>query len=581
MNVSEAEELLGKMEEQIRNQMNEISSLCKDNEPECEVHSSSSSINSSHKQSELQEHLDEICSLRDLFVMQSQALSMLQSETCDDAIIMNTPEKQQQECSPIPLVVASIPDPDEYSASSVLLENPGEATKHSKSFDEAVQEVTKSLDEGIFKALQDLSPTCVSKVQRKTLYSDGTAKTEDFDDDDHDSDIDSRFPDLESSDSEILAAINEIRKEASQMDAVMALDQLKTLQSELEVTTKALQERSTEVEDLRIQMEEMEERVACLELERDLFKADASKLKEDLKTCVERMFDISAVAGDSSVGEGADKNGDRQEAKEPSPGPQMLVQTAENIVSIAAPPPKVIGNFYPIPSSKAVADVPLFCLSPKEAREVIRRAPTLSDPTSDRMMVLDIPRADTTTPMTANSQQKDSIFRRTESLHQTRSVSSQTTLFDNASTRMDSHRPNYRRSSSLSVVDRRDANDSSQNRRCSLFRRSSSRRRNASDKNDIEIMRKQISQLHKMMKTSLSTSEKLRKRLAMISRYYEGIIRKLQEQVVETKTEKKSMEVQLASQISAIDHEKRVMIMQLELNLQRKEDEIERLRGEI
>jgi len=81
-----------------------------------------------------------------------------------------------------------------------------------------------------------------------------------------------------------------------------------------------------------------------------------------------------------------------------------------------------------------------------------------------------------------------------------------------------------------------------------------------------------------MMKTSLSTSEKLRKRLAMISRYYEGIIRKLQEQVVETKKERKSIEVQLANQISTIDHEKRVSIMQLEVKLRRKDEEITRLR---
>jgi hypothetical protein len=117
-----------------------------------------------------------------------------------------------------------------------------------------------------------------------------------------------------------------------------------------------------------------------------------------------------------------------------------------------------------------------------------------------------------------------------------------------------------------------------ENKMCGIFRRRNSRRFSSPKANDIEIMRQQIGQLHTMMKTSLSTSEKLRKRLAMISRYYEGIIRKLQEQVVETKKERKSVEVQLANQISTIDHEKRVSMMQLEVKLRRKDEEISRLR---
>jgi hypothetical protein len=100
----------------------------------------------------------------------------------------------------------------------------------------------------------------------------------------------------------------------------------------------------------------------------------------------------------------------------------------------------------------------------------------------------------------------------------------------------------------------------------------------STNRNEIEMMRQQIAQLHTMMKSSLSTSEKLRKRLAMISHYYEGIIHKLQEQVEESKSERTRMEVQLAHKISTIDHEKSLAIMQLEMNLHRKDEEIARLR---
>jgi uncharacterized coiled-coil DUF342 family protein len=94
-------------------------------------------------------------------------------------------------------------------------------------------------------------------------------------------------------------------------------------------------------------------------------------------------------------------------------------------------------------------------------------------------------------------------------------------------------------------------------------------------------MRDQLDQLHAMMKTSLSTSEKLRKRLAMISRYYEGIIQKLQEQAAEVKAGKKRMELDLVNKISTIDHEKRVTVIQLESKLRQRDEEVARLRREI
>lgn len=94
-------------------------------------------------------------------------------------------------------------------------------------------------------------------------------------------------------------------------------------------------------------------------------------------------------------------------------------------------------------------------------------------------------------------------------------------------------------------------------------------------------MRQQISSMHEMMKSSLSTSEKLRKRLAMISRYYEGIIRKFQEQVAEMKVDKRKMEVDLVNRISTIDNKKGFIIIQLESKLRKREEEVARLKRKI
>jgi hypothetical protein len=91
-------------------------------------------------------------------------------------------------------------------------------------------------------------------------------------------------------------------------------------------------------------------------------------------------------------------------------------------------------------------------------------------------------------------------------------------------------------------------------------------------------MREQIDQMQEMMKSSLTASEKLRKRLAMISRYYESIIQKNQEKMAHMKSEKRRMEGDLINQISSIDHAKRVAIIKLESKLRQKEEEIATLK---
>ena len=94
----------------------------------------------------------------------------------------------------------------------------------------------------------------------------------------------------------------------------------------------------------------------------------------------------------------------------------------------------------------------------------------------------------------------------------------------------------------------------------------------------MSIMRQQIAQLHDMMRTSLLTSDKLRKRITAISRYYEDIIRKLQQQIVHAKTERKRMETDFMNQVFEIDHDNRFQVMTLQMKLRRKDEEIKRLK---
>ena len=94
-------------------------------------------------------------------------------------------------------------------------------------------------------------------------------------------------------------------------------------------------------------------------------------------------------------------------------------------------------------------------------------------------------------------------------------------------------------------------------------------------------MGEQIDQLHTMMKVSLQTSEKLRKRLSIISRYYEGIIKKLQQQMVEVKTEYSKRKADMDSKMAILDHEKRVAVLHLESQLQQRDSEIRALKEKL
>jgi hypothetical protein len=286
MDATHAEELLRKMERQILDQLgaNEMAQ-----EPEREIHSDEAFRG--ERQRDLQERLNEISSLRDLFTQQSHTIALLkqpQPSSCDLPPVGGTLTLQPTEVS----------DYTDFSSNS-LADN-GDLQEKSdtpyvtptKTLEETLEEITNKLDESLRDTLNETSPTSVLQFDSR-LHKDDIAHSAYQEDDD------SFQLDFDGTDSEIQDAINEIRKEASRMDILMALDQVHTVQSELSLVTKALQERSTEAEDLRLQLEESEERMSCLELERDLFKADASKVRDDLETCVARMFDISLVAGQS------------------------------------------------------------------------------------------------------------------------------------------------------------------------------------------------------------------------------------------------------------------------------------------
>jgi hypothetical protein len=110
-------------------------------------------------------------------------------------------------------------------------------------------------------------------------------------------DEDDSFPMGGSDRGGIRASIEAIRQEASRVDAVMALNKLDTLQQEKNSLTRAMKNRSAEMDEMRALIRLKDDRLATLELERDLYKADASKMKSDLLACSERIksYDLHSI----------------------------------------------------------------------------------------------------------------------------------------------------------------------------------------------------------------------------------------------------------------------------------------------
>lgn len=530
-------------------------------------------VHVSSEQSDLQEDLNNISSLRDLFVKQSQTLAMFDSEDYSDTHVGSSISSKE---SPARSTRTN-------EETTVSLGSSGLAM--AKSFEETLDAVTELLERSFDNEVKNaVSPTSVTdaEILDESHSFAGVERMLDFEEESEDIDS-TRLSSIDGSDSAIQAAIDAIRKEASQMDIIMALDSLKTIEAELMVTSRALHERSLEAEDLRSQLEQKQEIIAGIELERDLYQADASKLKDDLKTCVDRMFDISAVAGNSFLPE------ESQTSKLATDrGDQAIFRPPSSPEDSSIPPIPQAAHLSQSTSTSG-RTMPMSEFSSPEAprrRISIRRKPSKSDPsTSASFRTRESVVADAF-PFPGSSYSRH-IFRRNSERAKPDSPA-KTLSTQSISIKSPPLDPSRRRRSFSDVISSPPRaqidvdNEASVERKrmCGLFRRRSSKRSIARAQ-EVATMRKKIDQLHTMMTASLETSEKLRKRLAMISRYYEGIIKKAQQQMIEIKTEKSKMKTDFESKLALLDHSKRVVVKDLEMQLQQRNEEIKRLKEQI
>lgn len=100
--------------------------------------------------------------------------------------------------------------------------------------------------------------------------------------DDEDSATDVLGQDVE----EFRQSIRALQEEASRVDKLFAMDQLKSLNQELISANKKLETKDEEIQDLKKLVTAKDEQLATMELERDLYKADAKNTKRDLDSCI-------------------------------------------------------------------------------------------------------------------------------------------------------------------------------------------------------------------------------------------------------------------------------------------------------
>jgi peptidoglycan hydrolase CwlO-like protein len=91
--------------------------------------------------------------------------------------------------------------------------------------------------------------------------------------------------------------IESIREQASHVDAAIALDELQTTKKELLTATNNLHHRTAEVGELKNQIRSLEVQLSTLELERDLYQADAARSEADLKECIQYILELRENRG--------------------------------------------------------------------------------------------------------------------------------------------------------------------------------------------------------------------------------------------------------------------------------------------
>lgn len=349
--------------------------------------------------------------------------------------------------------------------------------------------------------------------------------------------------DDDSVDSSIQAIINEIRKEASRMDLVMALDQIQSLRNENFAAETSLRLRAMEIKQGEKKLDEMEELVSSLTMERDLLQADTTNLREDISTLVDRIFEISCVAGSNSSSEvfspSTSIGGRTPTTTKARPSSKPILRDSKlSCIPISVCKSKAFGesedHSRPITlrsmdndsqESMLVRGASVLVAEPNALTRLARKQ--IIEPKKEHFIG-------------TNPRNSGIVAKRELSPLPTKVEKGDSTLdlncFEEANRRQQKQEAESEHHKSALAPKR--VSKKLYRMLCRNYRKLSCCARSS----EIAAMRDEVDQLQSMIKLSLSTSEQLRNRLAIMSHYCDGTIHRLRGDVANLTAEKARME---------------------------------------
>jgi len=324
--------------------------------------------------------------------------------------------------------------------------------------------------------------------------------------------------------SDIHDSVAAIREEASHFDAILAIDQLETLKAEITTLQREVNARTEELDEMRELNSLKDARICTLELECDLYKADCCNQRDELKECISTMTTFDSVSEQ-------DPPPTVTEGKKFSPGEDV---------------PDLPADQTPSTCTETSSDS-----SKENTTEFVQFVPPQ---VTTRQL----------DPPSCGSSVLSSSSEKTYAAGEARSPAGL-----------------YPRSLLFPVQEQASYATPSRKLKASANPQRRSRGRSfpfclAKQRKQHEIHIKveeelepnelylQMEHMSHRMHSAIATSEELRRRLAMLNRYYESSIRKLQEEVVDAKASRDQMEFDLSRQIATIDRERRQAVEKVE-----------------
>jgi hypothetical protein len=373
-------------------------------------------------------------------------------------------------------------------------------------------------------------------------------------------DDESIFHDKEGIGYSIYDSIRAIRKEASKIDAVLAVDQVDRLQEEMKHLRSEIQRQSVKTEELSAKLQMKDGQIGTLELERDLYKADTNKLANDLECCLMKLRRVGGASSPIEIGYGRSgivttmNDNENSYSNEVSPSPPQLI-AADHTSDTSDPVSHLDQSTSPLlpPSCTESPAGTSITTSSKHARTSSSISPEMNEPIAEH-------------PVSAKPQQNPK--QRGESSlrvipHRDSDVETATSiqnrhkkllLFSLCRPQQKNRKVHGSKIRSVNPMQKKTTHDSSQKRN------RSSKPPTVKPSNPTEVahlpsglLQEQVQVLSQRLQSSIKTSEDLRRRIATVHYYYEKQVHQLDERIMEACVERSKIEFEKSRRNAPID----------------------------